>query len=322
MMRCGKGGWLSNMSTRTPTETPAETRGRRSPSITHVAAAVDPYPEARDAARLAATLAQAAGADLMLVSVEPDLRLLVPGFDWKQMRKETQALLRITRDAVAPQARLKIETDLSVPRGLDRFVRNEQRDLVVVGSSRRGPAKTVCIGKRTRQLLGQLRCSLAIAPRGLSEQPGYRLRQIAVGCDAEPESMAALTVAAGLAAASGARLSVQGVVDDRIPLAWGGAWREAMTEAWTEVMASEIEALRRRLEGVASDLQADVTVEVDSGRPADALRKVSEHVDLLVVGSRRWGAMAHVLLGGTGEALAHSARCPLLVVPKPHEDSA
>jgi hypothetical protein len=40
---------------------------------------------------------------------------------------------------------------------------------------------------------------------------------------------------------------------------------------------------------------------------ADSLRELSGDVDLLVIGSRRWGPMARLLLGGTGEALVHGA---------------
>jgi nucleotide-binding universal stress UspA family protein len=55
------------------------------------------------------------------------------------------------------------------------------------------------------------------------------------------------------------------------------------------------------------------------GRPADRLLELCADVDLLVIGSRRWGAVARLMLGSTGEALMHDASCPVLVVPRPHE---
>ena len=45
--------------------------------------------------------------------------------------------------------------------------------------------------------------------------------------------------------------------------------------------------------------------------------ELGEQVDLLVIGSRRWGAATRVLVGSTGEALLHDAACPVLVVPRP-----
>jgi len=57
-------------------------------------------------------------------------------------------------------------------------------------------------------------------------------------------------------------------------------------------------------------------VEVARGRPADALAALGDQVDLLVIGSRRWGTAARVLLGSTGEAPMNDARCPVMVVPR------
>jgi hypothetical protein len=35
---------------------------------------------------------------------------------------------------------------------------------------------------------------------------------------------------------------------------------------------------------------------------------------------RRWGPLARLVLGGTGERLAHGAQCSLLIVPRPPAD--
>jgi nucleotide-binding universal stress UspA family protein len=48
------------------------------------------------------------------------------------------------------------------------------------------------------------------------------------------------------------------------------------------------------------------------------LDELSDEVDLLVIGSRRWGPLTRVLLSGTGEALMHGARSSIMVVPRPH----
>ena len=67
----------------------------------------------------------------------------------------------------------------------------------------------------------------------------------------------------------------------------------------------------------ARESNASVHTQVTRGRAADALLTFSERVDLVVIGSRRWGPVARLLLGSTGEALAHDAACALLVVPRP-----
>ena len=60
-----------------------------------------------------------------------------------------------------------------------------------------------------------------------------------------------------------------------------------------------------------------MTAEAVAGRPADALLALSGDVDLLVIGSRRWGPATRVLLGSTGEALMHDAACSVVAVPRP-----
>jgi nucleotide-binding universal stress UspA family protein len=59
-------------------------------------------------------------------------------------------------------------------------------------------------------------------------------------------------------------------------------------------------------------------VEALSERPADALLELGADVDLLVIGSRRWGPVARLLLGSTGEVLMRDAECPIVVVPRSH----
>ena len=114
--------------------------------IAHAAVAVDSHSEGRDATVLGAALAQATGAELMLLAVEPDLPLIIPGLQRTRVRQETEAMLRETSAELAPTARRKVESE-SVPRGLERLIRNEHRDLVVVGSSRQGREGEVSIGR-------------------------------------------------------------------------------------------------------------------------------------------------------------------------------
>ena len=60
----------------------------------------------------------------------------------------------------------------------------------------------------------------------------------------------------------------------------------------------------------------DVTNEVVVARPADALAALSSDVDLLVCGSRGYGPLRSVLLGGVTHQLIEKSSCPLLVVPR------
>ena len=210
-----------------------------------------------------------------------------------------------------------VETDWSVPRALARVVEREHRDLLVVGSSRAGADGLVHMGSRTRQLLDHSSCALAVAPRGMRDRVGHQLARIGVGFDGSLDSEAALTLAAGLATAAGARLTVRGVVDDRLPMVgWSPAQAEVLA-MWSELIGPQVDALQDRAQRAANATGANVEVGVERGHPADALIELSASVDLLVIGSRRWGTTARVLLGSTGEALMRGASCPVLVVPRP-----
>jgi nucleotide-binding universal stress UspA family protein len=286
--------------------------------ITRIAVGVDGCDEGRDAAALGAAIADVTGAELMLVSVHPDPMVPVPKeMESKALRKESERMLMDVRCSHAPGARVVAERDLSIARALHRVVRHHHRDLLVLGSSRDAAQGTVRIGKRTRQLLCHFDCSLAIAPRGLHRQRTIRLRRIAVGYDGSPESGAALTLAHSLAAAAGAHLHAQGVVDDRVPVLLRSALQGLVATEWRDAVAETQQCLLDEIRAAIDASEAEVSAGVSPGRPADALLSLSRDVDLLAIGSRRWGPAARLLLGSTGEALLHGAACPVLVVPRP-----
>jgi nucleotide-binding universal stress UspA family protein len=86
---------------------------------------------------------------------------------------------------------------------------------------------------------------------------------------------------------------------------------------WRAVIEDEEQRLHNQAIAAARATGATVSVDTLRGRPADALLALSGDVDLLVIGSRRWGPAARVLLGSTGEALLHDAACTVLMVPRP-----
>ncbi len=270
------------------------------------------------------------------MAVHPDPLVVLPrGMGWKGLHDQAVATLREVRDSLAPGARIVVETDFSIPRALGRAVRREHRDLLVMGSSRHAPEGHVRIGKRTRQLLCHFESALAVAPRGMHDRPEPRLARIGVGYDGRPESQAGLRLAHQIAAGCGAELYIRGVVDDRIRafgrpqdagipgvlpgLGWSSVGSEGASADWDEIVASAEQRLRDELEHAALVTGETVVCEVVRGRPADRLLELADEVDLIVIGSRRWGPVARLMLGSTGESLLHDAGCPVLVVPRSHE---
>jgi len=283
-----------------------------------IAVGVDDNPEAFDAMVLATTIARVTAAEVILATVYPDLPAPLLGKIGRG-RAPAGALLRKLSAFMAPQARAVVEADWSVAHALARMVSREHPDLLVLGSSGNAPRGCVRIGMHTRQLLGEAKCSLAVAPRGLCPEGQDRLRVIGAGYDGTPEAEHAIRHAGSLARAAHARLRVRAVIDDRLPYVGWTPVRPYVQGMWDEVIAPEIESLRQAAQREASAAAADFSVEAGSGAPVDELIALSGEVDLLVIGSRRWGPAVRVLLGSTGEELMHKARCSVMVVPRPAE---
>jgi nucleotide-binding universal stress UspA family protein len=296
----------------------AEARAASPETIARIAVGVDGSPQGRDAVTLGALIANATAAELMLVRVLPDPS--APLLTVSDPKREAQAALTELRDSIAPGARIATETDLSVPSALQRVVRRERCELLVVGSSRRGADGRVRIGTCTRHLLSSLDCALAIAPRGMERHQHRELRKIGVGYDAGPESEAAFSLAGSLAAAADAELHVRAVVDDRVRTLVRSALGSLVATEWTDVIAREKERLRNLTVAAAQAIDPYVYAHVLPGHPSEVLLSLSSEVDLIVVGSRRWGPIARLVLGSTGEAVVHDAACPVLAVPRPKED--
>ena len=282
--------------------------------IARLAVAVDGYPEGRDATVLGAALARVTAAEPMLVMVVSPPSAAPHWVGWEGLYDQAETTLAQVRDALLPGARVVVEHDESVARGLERIVTQEQRDLLVLGSSRHAPEGHVRIGKRTRQLLGHAGCALAVAPRGLHHKHEVPLARIGVGYDATPEAEAALILAGSLAHAVDAQLRVHAVVDDRgvPPIDWSTFHGVPPVELRDSYVRVDVGLLRERTFEAIQGVDPTADVAVHRGRPADALLELSAHVDLIVIGSRRWGPIARLLLGSTGEALLHDARCPVL----------
>lgn len=285
--------------------------GGRTP-IQRIAVGVDGSPEGQDAAALGRLLAGAVNAQLTLVAIYP-----TAGPKTVNLGAEAERMLERVRAAVAPQADIATEADASVARGLHRVIEIDRHQLLVLGSSPTASEGHTRIGKRTRQLLCDFRWPIAIAPRRMQDRTKNALLRIGVGYDGETESAAALDLAAVIARAARARLQLVAVVDDRIPVMLRSALTPLVRTEWNDAVWEQERRLETLARAASEAAGVSSTCEVLRGRPADALVALSRHVDMLVIGSRRWGPAARALLGSTGEPILHDAVCPVLVVPRP-----
>jgi nucleotide-binding universal stress UspA family protein len=88
-------------------------------------------------------------------------------------------------------------------------------------------------------------------------------------------------------------------------------------DVWGKAVEDQLQALKQQIDRAVAGVDIEVSPEVVRGVPSQSLADLSAEVDLIVIGSRRWGAAARLLLGGTGEALARTSQAPLMLVPAP-----
>ena len=211
----------------------------------------------------------------------------------------------------------------SAARALHEMSEAEDAGLLVVGSTRRGPVGRVIPGSTAERLMHGAPCPIAIVPPGW--EAGAGLNTIGVAYVDTDEGREALRGAHALARRAGASLRVLTAVK-------AGLARYGETEPRTaeqrgkdfdevegELRVRAENALRRATEA----LDGDVAVEADAfvEDPADVLIRVSENVDLLICGSRGYGPLRAVLLGGVSRRLTAEARCPVIVLPRGVEAS-
>jgi nucleotide-binding universal stress UspA family protein len=274
-----------------------------------------------DALALGMLLARATRAVPVVVVVHPQEYPIGVGrvdAEWvAYMHERATELLGRARRLVGEDAGAEFR-EVSAPsesRGLHELAEQEQAELVVVGSSHRGPLGRTYPGSTGDRLLQGSACTVAVAPRGLREQPPAGLGRIAVAFLGTPEAHQALDTAADLAERAGARLRLLSVMPSPAEVFMPVVGRDA-EEAF---VASTRELFRRALDDalarVADRVEADA--ELLEGDVVDTLATVDRRdADLLVCGSRAYGPLRRVLLGGVSSRLLHRAALPLLVVPR------
>jgi nucleotide-binding universal stress UspA family protein len=223
-------------------------------------------------------------------------------------RDRAEELLRTARDqagiASGRSISLRVVWSPWVGRGLHELADIEDADLLVLGSSRRGMLGRVLLGDHTRAALNCAPCAVAVAPAGYCDHFGA-VRRIGVGYDGSPESETALEVARRLAAAHHAELSACTAVSVPLPTIGPGPL------PLSDVIEPLLHNARERIAELGG-----VAPLAGYGPPVEVLANYSGSLDLLVVGSRSYGAIGRLVHGSTSNELARTARCALLVLPR------
>jgi nucleotide-binding universal stress UspA family protein len=278
---------------------------------------VDGSERSRDALALAVQLAEP-GQGVVLAHVHPygAVSDLLSGDDYARLVREVaESTLSAANETLPPATErvMQLVSNRSPAAGLHDLAAERDAALIVVGSSHRSGLGRVFAGSVAESVLAGSPVPVAIAPRGLAGSEDS-IRIVGCGFDGSPEAHEALSWAADIARRRSARLEVL-AVHPRI--AFGG-----VSSAGAFGYQSADNALRRASEKQMRDAIAslgpgvEVSARLLDGDPATTLVDASKELDLLTLGSRGYGPIRTVLLGGVSRTLVREGACSVVVLPR------
>ena len=205
---------------------------------------------------------------------------------------------------------------MSRPRmGCSKLADQENAGLIVVGSTHTGRAGRVLPGSTAERLLHGSPCPVAVAPKDYAERPREELTVI--GCGDRRLTVSRTRARHRAPPRGGDRGATAG--DSRLPpLAFDTPLDGVVRGGLASYNDTLHERAAREFESAIAKIDAEpgIEAELTVGDPGHILAEASEQLDLLVVGSRGYGPMHAVMVGGVAGRLVREAACPMIVVPR------
>jgi nucleotide-binding universal stress UspA family protein len=186
--------------------------------------------------------------------------------------------------------------------------------LVVLGTRHRSGGRRTAPGSTANRLFQGSGAPVVIVPSGYSRRGAEPLRRVTAAFVGTADGRAALDQAARIARHLGADLRVVTVVPDTRVVPTTGE-----PERFAEALWHEYEkALGEAVSGLPPVGRVSrVSSEMLDGHVVDALADIGiDDSDLLVIGSRGYGPIRRVFLGGVSAQVVRHARIPVVVVPR------
>lgn len=269
-------------------------------------------PTGEDALAFGRRWAAASGEPLMVVTVHPGQAPIGIGrvdAEWgAYQREEASALLARAKQLLGDtEADYRTVDSSSAAHGLSDLVEGGGSMLVLGARRARGLRRTYP-GSTAERLLHGAASPVTIVPSDYASRGEGALSRVTVAFVDTPDGHAALATGARFAAQLGATLDVVSVIPETRMYAGEPARYDA--ERRGDYRASLDRAIAG-LEGVQA------TGRLLDGPVVDALVDLGpDDTDLLVCGSRGYGPVARVLLGGVSGRVVRHARVPVAVAPR------
>ena len=204
----------------------------------------------------------------------------------------------------------------SAARGLAHALESTGAGLGVVGATSRGTVSRHVVGSTAERVVSGAPCPVAVVPHGFA---GGELRTLGVAYTDSPEGEQALRSGVVLAHAAGAKLRVITVLREEIGTLGSNLPGQRQAQQLPEEVASAHhlagrDAVTSALAELGAELEAET--ELVYGDPAEALLGFTGSLDLLVMGSRAYGPLRAVMLGGVSRRVIAGSQCPVVVLPR------
>lgn len=295
------------------------------PELGPVIVGFDGTTSGEDALALALWFSGILALPLVVVAVHPSPAAISPArvdAEWVSDRHRlAQQILDDARHLVEArteppkQVEYRIVASSSAAHGLHDLAEELAASVIVVGSGGEGPEERLFAGSTAERLLSGSPCPVAVAPSGIRNRGPGVLKRIGVAYIDTPDANAALEVAARLAQRTTAELRLYTVVADEaevLPLLLG---RDAERAFLATAREQYQVALDIAMAGLPPGLRA--TGKILIGDVVEVLAEMDDDdIDVLLCGSRGYGPVRRVLVGGVSSRLVRRARSPLVVVPR------
>ncbi|MGN2637952.1 universal stress protein [Nocardia takedensis] len=228
--------------------------------------------------------------------------------DYETYRDTATAQVSAAREsasaAAAPIRPIDIRTSIVQEHPIPLLRRmSEDARLLVVGTHGRGALRRWLLGSVSTSLAHHAQCPVAVVPAATERDTEAADGAVVVGVDGSPGSDLALQIAFDEASMRNAELVAV--------LTWSEFFRYISR---TEMQTEAEELLARSMAGYA-EKYPDVRVRrvVVEGNPAENILTAGDPARMIVVGSRGRGGFAGMTLGSVGNAVLHTADCPVII---------
>lgn len=263
-------------------------------------------------ARIAGELAEGLDSQVVLAHIADD-PALDSSVDYEfegAMRRARESFHRMAEELPeGVDVRQRVEVG-AVVEELISIARDEDAELIVVGSRGRGALSSAVIGSVSRELTQRAPCPVVIVTLGAVRQRGDRSTR-----DGTATSSVVAGVDGSERAAAGARLAgaLARRLGDRLVLVHGnGGGIPAVTKAQADAAA------QLAIEGALTSADVEAEGRIEQGSAARALESVADRdgARLIVVAAREIGHLRAALVGSVSAQLATHAGCPVVVLPE------